>query len=73
MNERGVRMGRQSNWTNGKQPPADASQSLSECLLGADMVKRQQLLTIRFDDRHDSDLAYRTLMAMRDSYRAPRK
>jgi hypothetical protein len=46
---------------------------LTEALLGAEMVKRRSVLTISFDDRRDSDLAHRTLLALRDSYRAPRK
>ena len=66
-------MGRRSDWTNVRPPPDDASRSLTEALLGAEMVKRKQSLTISFDDRRDSDLAYRTLMAMRNSFVPPRK
>ena len=66
-------MGRQSDWTNVKPPPADASRSLTEALLGAEMVKRRSVLTISFDDRRDSDLAYKTLIGLRDSFVPPRK
>jgi hypothetical protein len=66
-------MGRRCDWTNVKPPPADASRSLTEALLGCEMVKRGPSLSIRFDDRRDSDLAYKTLLGLRDSYKPERK
>ena len=66
-------MGRRPDYEQPKRPPADASRSLTEALLGAEMVKRRSVLTISFDDRRDSDLAYKTLIGLRDSFVPPRK
>jgi hypothetical protein len=56
-----------------RRPPDDASRLLSECLLGSEMVKRRQLLTIRFDDQGDSSIVHKTLCSLRDAYVPPRK
>jgi hypothetical protein len=69
-----MRMGRQSGYLEGKssaQP--DPTARLAEALLGSHVSARSEsLLMIKFDEPRDLKIANRTLLQLRDSYRAPR-
>jgi hypothetical protein len=54
------------------KPPADTSQRLAEALLGAEINKTRAVLTTKFDQPRDSDVAHQMLRAIRDGYTPPR-
>ena len=67
-------MGRQSNYLESRTAQtANSQQRLAEALLGAEMMKRGNVLSIRFDEPRDLNVVHKTLVGLRDAYTPPRK
>jgi hypothetical protein len=55
------------------QPPVEPLRRLSEALLGCEVKKAANRLTLSFDDPRDSRTAHLVLKGLQDSFEAPRK
>ena len=55
------------------QPPVEPLVRLTEALLGAELKKAANRVTISFDERRDATLVHKTLCALQDCYKPPRE
>jgi hypothetical protein len=68
-------MGRPSKFDPGYRPtpPVEPLRTLSEALLGCELKKAATRLTLSFDAKCDATVVHKTLVALQDSYKAPRE